>query len=80
MNKSKPIIGTKTIKIYGLAKQMTNNVPITLNPKSNTSFMFVGIIRSTSSMSFENLLMILPSGVVSKNAIVEERMCVNISL
>ena len=74
MNKSKPIIGTKTIKIYGLAKQMINNVPMTLNPKSKTSFMLVGIIRSTSSMSFENLFMILPSGVVSKNAIVEERM------
>ena len=54
-------------------------VPITLKPKSKTSLMLVGIIKSTSSMSLENLLMILPRGVVSKKAIVEDKMWVNIS-
>lgn len=74
------MIGIRTINMYGFAKQITNSVPITLKPKSNTSFIFVGIIRSISSISFENLLMILPRGVVSKNAIVEDKMWVSISL
>jgi len=42
--------------------------------------MCVGIIRSTSSISFENLLMILPMGVVSKKAMVDMRMCSSSSL
>jgi len=42
--------------------------------------MWVGIIRSTSSISFENRLIILPRGVVSKKLIVDIKMCSKSSL